>query len=86
MQAKLTLRLDKRLIDKAKRWAASRQISVSEAVEQFFAQIPDPDAPRQPELSPWIKSLSGLLDEGQPAPSDTQLREEYLDYLEHKHQ
>jgi predicted HicB family RNase H-like nuclease len=52
MQAKLTLRLDKQLIEKAKRWAASRQISVSQAVEQFFAQIPDPDAPRHPPLSP----------------------------------
>ena len=41
MQIKLTVRLDKSLIDKAKFWAHARQISVSQLVAEVFAQFPD---------------------------------------------
>ncbi|BAC88778.1 DUF6364 family protein [Gloeobacter violaceus] len=85
MQTKLTIRLDKRLVDKVKRWAASRHRSASEAVERFSAQSPDPEALRTPKSSSWVRGLSGLLDEGQPAPTDEKLRDEYIDYLEGKY-
>ena len=50
MQIKLTVRLDKSLIDKAKFLAHTRQISVSQLVAEVFAQLPDEVS--SPALSP----------------------------------
>lgn len=84
MQTKLTLRLDDRLIARAKVWARSRNVSLSQAVAAFFAQLPEPGD--QPQLSPWTQRLAGIgRVPDTPAPSDDRLREAYLDHLDAKH-
>ncbi len=80
MQTKLTLRIDDELIRKAKQWAETRGVSLSEVVAQFFDQLPNTD--KSVGLSPWTRKLVGVLKED----DDVTLREQYLDYLEEKYQ
>lgn len=88
MQTKLTLRLDEELIAKAKRWALSRDISLSEAVGQFFAQLPEPNMePHLSDLSPWVRRLAGIARHpGSTAPTDEEIKRDYYQHLEEKHQ
>ncbi|MGA9377380.1 MAG: DUF6364 family protein [Phormidium sp.] len=84
MQTKLTLRLDETLIAKAKNWAKSRNVSLSEAVAEFFEHLPEPD--RSLQLTTWTQSLVGVIKSTGEIPNDEALREEYIDYLEEKYQ
>lgn len=85
MQTKLTLRLDKTLIRKAKTWAKKRDISLSQAVTEFFAQVAEGKKENAPELSSWIRQLSGVAaGKGKP-PTDKEIRRERLASLEAKH-
>jgi hypothetical protein len=87
MQTKLTLRLDDRLIAKAKAWARARDTSLSEAVAQFFAQLPEADRQTDPtKLSPWTRRLLGAARvAGKPLAADEVLKRDYVDYLEAKY-
>jgi antitoxin component of RelBE/YafQ-DinJ toxin-antitoxin module len=82
MQTKLTLRMDDELIKKAKQWAETRGISLSELVAQFFDQLPNTH--KLVELSPWTRKLVGVLKED--GVDDGVLRKQYLDYLKEKYQ
>src|SRR5688572_12429736 len=87
METKLTLRLDDRLIARAKAWAKTRDTSVSEAVAGFFAQLPDHDARSGlADLSPWTRRLVGAARvAGRPLPTDEELQRDYIDYLDEKY-
>lgn len=86
MQTKLTLRLEDRLIAKAKAWAKTRDVSLSQAVAQFFEALPPNEKDDDPRNDPWIRSLTGIgLRPGETPPTDEQIREEYIDYLEKKY-
>ena len=64
MQTRLTLRLDDSLIAKAKAWARSRDMSLSEAVASFFTQLPDGDTRLDVSgLSSWTRYLVGAAHE-----------------------
>lgn len=79
MQTKLTLRLDARLIRRAKAHARRRGKSLSQIVADFFVALDEPpeaaDAPR----SPAVRSLAGALAGHKLA------EEDYRAYLERKH-
>jgi hypothetical protein len=78
MQTKLTLRLDTRLIRRAKAYAGRRGKSVSTVVADYFAAL-DAPAGSPPELSPKVLSLLGAL-------SGSHLDEaDYRRHLERKH-
>jgi hypothetical protein len=84
MQTKLTLRLEERLIVRAKAWARQRGVSLSQAVATVFAQLPgSPDS----ALSPWTRKLVGIAarGKGRRAPSDEAIRRAHLDHLAEKH-
>ena len=83
MQTKLTVRLDKSLIDKAKFWAHARQISVSQLVAEVFAQLPDETG--SPALSPWTQRLLGVAKTAGEM-TDADVRRDYHHYLEEKYQ
>lgn len=81
MRNKLTLRMDEAAIERAKRYAAERGMSVSRLVENFFEAL---DAPRSPdsdefEMSPLVKSLWGILEGAEFDEAD------YRRHLEKKH-
>ena len=80
MQAKLTLRLDDRLIKRAKAHAKAGQKSVSKMVADYFAALE-----RHPEeeaglgLTPLVESLVGAFGSGEAD------REDHRRHLEKKH-
>ena len=87
MQTKLTLRLDSELIERAKAWARANDTSLSEAVAQFFSALPQSNAePDLSKLSPWARSLYGVAKPADGSnPTDEELLQEYIDYLEEKY-
>ena len=82
MQTKLTLRLDARLIRRAKAYAQRTGKSVSSIVADFFARLhePEPRSGRVRLVSPAVRSLAGAL-AGKSVDED-----DYRDYLSEKHQ
>ncbi|MBN2356950.1 hypothetical protein JXO59_12615 [candidate division KSB1 bacterium] len=61
MNSKLTLKLNKTIIEKAKSFAKSNNTSLSSLVQGFFERIVEKE-PKQPtNLSPTVKALLGVL-------------------------
>jgi hypothetical protein len=79
MQAKLTLRLEDTLIQQAKSYAKSSGKSVSQIVADYFALLNKQIKEPEPEFTPLVKSLKGVLS---GAKVD---REDYFSYLEEKY-
>lgn len=79
MQTKLTLRLDARLIQRAKRYAKRSGKSVSTVVADYFSALGTP-LDDSTSLPPKVRSLLGALGS---APVD---ETEYLRHLESKYQ
>jgi hypothetical protein len=77
MQTKLTLRLDDKLIESAKRRSAETGRSVSQLVADFFALIEAHEA--DVEITPRVRALRGVLAGSGLDESD------YRDHLEDKH-
>ena len=59
-KTKLTLRLNKRLIEQAKLYAANHNISVSELVETFFLRL---EESQEGAHTPLVRQLTGILPE-----------------------
>ena len=59
MESKLTLTLQKKTIEKGKAYARKKRTSLSKLVEKYIDQIVK--EPGEEEISPLIKSLSGVL-------------------------
>lgn len=83
MQTKLTLRLEKPLIDRAKLYAQSHDKSLSQIVADYFRMLTiesaDAIESSNENLPPITASLVGLL-------ADVELDEQdYIDYLEAKY-
>ena len=62
METKLTLKLDKTVIETAKRYAKKHNRSLSRMVENYFRNLSaKPEAPKK--HSPIVESLTGVLSE-----------------------
>jgi len=75
LKTKLTLRLDKNVIEKAKKYSLKRGESVSRIVEKFFKTI----LSENEEITPTVKKLKGLLRNSQVEEAD------YKKFLEKKY-
>jgi macrodomain Ter protein organizer (MatP/YcbG family) len=80
MNTKLTLSLDKDVIDRAKRYARRRHQSLSKMVENYLREVATPEG-KEEDITPLVAELSGLLN---PEQADRR-RKEYADYLEEKY-
>ena len=79
MQTKLTLRLEDRLIEQAKTYAARAGKSVSQIVADYFKLLTAEKIKSDSPSTPVTQSLRGLL-------RDAKLDEkDYKKYLEEKH-
>jgi hypothetical protein len=79
MQTKLTLRLEDRLIEQAKAYAAHAGKSVSQIVADYFKLLTAEKVKSDSPSTPVTQSLRGLL-------RDAKLDEkDYKKYLEEKH-
>ena len=57
MNTKLTLSLDKEVIEKAKRYAKKNGQSVSGMMENYFKMLSSKDKKRKIEITPFVKSI-----------------------------
>ena len=81
MDSKLTLKLNADVIEKAKKYASMKKLSLSRLIENYLDSIthqPEDDF----EISPFVKSISN----GKSIPLDVDYKEAYFDYLDKKHQ
>jgi len=81
MTTKLTLRLDDKLIDQAKKTARARGVSLSRIVEDYFRSLV---VRREAETleSPVLTEISGVLSSGSVP---KKYRTEYRKHLEEKY-
>jgi len=79
MQTKLTLRLEKQLVDLAKEYASTQGKSVSKMVADYFMLLNSALDIKDDEVSPITKSLKGSLGKIKTGESD------YKKYLEEKY-
>ncbi len=60
MDAKLTLKLNKNVIEKAKQFAKQNNISLSRLIENYLMSITKNNDENQ-NISPLVKSLTGVI-------------------------
>ncbi len=60
MDTKLTLKLNGDIIEQAKTYAKNKNTSLSKLIESYLGLLIDPD--EKQEVTPLVKSLSGVLD------------------------
>jgi hypothetical protein len=84
MDTKLTLKLDKFVIDKAKDYAISHKRSLSRIIESYLRSLISKEDPKDNDdiqISPFVKSMST----GVNIPSDIDYKKEYFEHLTEKH-
>ncbi|WP_339694319.1 DUF6364 family protein [uncultured Roseivirga sp.] len=84
MDTKLTLKLDKQVIDKAKAYASSQKRSLSRLIESYLKTLIDKeDASSQDniKISPFVKSMQT----GVKIPADLDYKKDYGDHLAEKY-
>ena len=80
MDAKLTLKLEQSVIEKAKDYAKRQKTSLSRLIENYLLDITDEEA-TQEKITPLVRSLSGIID----LPNDYDHKKDYADYLVKKY-
>ncbi|HYK77225.1 MAG TPA: DUF6364 family protein [Daejeonella sp.] len=84
MDTKLTLKLNESVIERAKKYASNKKISLSRLIENYLDSLTR-EQNDEFEISPFVKSISS----GKRIPADVddrKAREEYLDFLDKKYQ
>ena len=81
MNTKLTLKLNKRAIERAKRYAHKNKKSLSVLVENYFNLITEKGNMEEFEISPNVLELSGII----KLPKDIEIKEAYRKHLEEKY-
>ncbi len=61
METKLTLRIDEKLINRAKMYARKSGKSVSQLVSDFFVLLGSGEEKKSPDITPKVKSLRGAF-------------------------
>lgn len=80
MDAKLTLKLNNTIIERAKQYASARKLSLSRLIESYLSTIILEDN-NEYEISPFVKSIAS----GKSIPEDVDYRKEYNHRLDQKH-
>ena len=80
MDVKLTLSLDKRVIDQAKKYARRNNTSLSKLIENYLGKVTSSDK-ENTKISPLVKSLSGVVDLSRMEDR----KKGYTDYLNEKY-
>lgn len=79
MNTKLTLQLNKDVIEQAKQYAKNQNTSLSKLIESILSKLVTEE--EESTISPLVKSLSGIID----LPEDYDTRSDYTSYLEEKY-
>lgn len=81
MDAKLTLKLNQHIIEKAKEYASNKKMSLSRIVEAYLQSLTSENDTTEFEISPFVKSIST----GNEIPADLDYKKEYSDFLIEKY-
>lgn len=84
MDVKLTIKLDKYVIDRAKVYASSHKRSLSRLIESYLQSLviqDDSNDNDEIQISPFVRSLST----GNNIPADLDYKREYTNYLTEKY-
>lgn len=81
MDTKLTLKLNQQIIEKAKKYASNKNLSLSRIIESYLQSLTSEDNKDDFEISPFIKSIAT----GKTMPTDLDYKNEYSDYLIEKY-
>lgn len=79
MNTKLTLNLDKSIIDEAKSYAKKNQVSLSKLIENYLNSLVSTNQKKTTRISPLVESLTGIIS------SEVDERKSYRDYLSEKY-
>lgn len=78
----MTLRLNDKVIERAKIYAKNHKISLSKMIESYLDSLTTEIAEKdKAAITPLVKSLSGVID----LPADFDYKKEYGDYLIEKY-
>jgi hypothetical protein len=80
MDTKLTLKLDKEIINRAKLYAESKKISLSKLIESYL-QVLTKESSSKENITPLVESLSGVIE----LPKNYNDKVDYTDYLTKKY-
>ncbi len=78
MNTKLTLNLDKEIIEAAKVYAKSHQVSLSKLIENYLKSITR-ESKKKSSVSPLVESLTGII------PNDYDEKKDYREYIDKKY-
>ncbi|MBP2831566.1 hypothetical protein J8281_05135 [Aquimarina sp. U1-2] len=81
MDTKLTLKLNKSVIEKAKKYASNKKISLSRIIEAYLQSLTSETENSEFEISPFVKSIAT----GVEIPADLDYKKDYSDYLMEKY-
>ncbi len=79
MNAKLTLYLDKSIVEEAKIYAKSNKLSLSKLIENYLYSLTCKNT-KDPEISILVKNMTGIFSE-----NELDTRTNYTDYLNQKY-
>jgi hypothetical protein len=79
MNTKLTLNLDKNIIDEAKSYAKKNQVSLSKLIENYLNSLVTTSHKKTTRISPLVESLTGIIS------SEIDERKSYRDFLSEKY-
>lgn len=78
----MTLKLDQKVIEKAKQYASEKKVSLSKLIENYLNSLTSEKRNRNDiEISPFVKSLVT----GSKMPADYDYKKEYSSYLTEKY-
>jgi len=80
MDTKLTLNVDKSVIDQAKKYAKFHKISLSRLIESYLSSLILQKG-MDKDITPFVESLSGII----KLEKDFNYKESYTDYLIEKY-
>ncbi|WP_162339977.1 DUF6364 family protein [Cyclobacterium salsum] len=81
MDTKLNLKLNQKIIEKAKEYASNNNTSLSRIVEAYLQSLTTENDSSEFEISPFVKSIAT----GTEIPADLDYKKEYSDYLLEKY-
>lgn len=81
MDSKLTLKLNKTVIEKAKAYASEKKISLSRLIESYLQSITSAENEDDIEISSFVKSMST----GVSLPNDLDYKTKYSEHIIEKH-
>lgn len=83
MDSKLTLKLDENIIERAKKYASAKKLSLSKLIESYLNSLTkEGEEENDFEISPFVRSISS----GASIPADIDYKKEYAEHLDEKYQ